>query len=485
MINLLFCLTFAFSSVSQSETAFKIRTESSEVLGLWGFVTNGSGSMGSSAVNEVYEKSANHTVENDQLLNNISLTIIDYFQEGYPFHFAVEGRDEQGWDVMAHYNYQAARSKTLDEFRSRTQGVIPLVKQQQLFTALKKLEPLYHRLIWVPNLTQLKKDQARLEHVISKAHTGKLISLQSKFYRSKWDTSDAFTMMLIPVPAKKGATHATVIGDTGLIQMLDNEKDLEGRYGVMMHEIGHSLYASETPEFQKEMASWFSESKVPTAKIAYQTWEEVLSTITGNGWAYEQAAGHEDQKEWYNNKEFNDLSKALYPLAKTYLDAGKAIDRSFVETAINEFQKRFPDAPRRNRRLLRRVMLLTDGTFGDVSELKKQTLFNHKWIRQAEVHSSLTESETKTSLSSLSSHSALIVLVKHKNLSFLRDLQAMVPELSTMQKILKEKSYITALDSKGRLLLVIEADTAESLGSVLGAIKPDDATAESPQISFY
>lgn len=441
--------------------------------------------MGSAAVDEIYQKSKEYSAANDETLHAIQLIIVDYFQEGYPFHGAVEGRDEQGWDVMAHYNYQAARSKNLDEFRSRTQGVIPLVKQQILFRALKTLEPVYHRLIWTPNLSQLKRDQARLDTMIKKSETEKLISLQAKFYRATWEPSDAFTMMLIPIPVKKASTHATVIGNTGLVQILKEENDLAGRYGVMMHEIGHSLYASETPEFQQQLANWFLQSKVPTAKIAYQNMEEVLSTITGNGWAYERASGHEDASEWYNNKEFNELSKALYPLAKTYLDAGKEIDKSFVDTAIDEFQKTFPDALRRNRRILRRILLLSDGTFGDDSELKAQALSKHKWIRQVEVIHSITSAEALAAISERKLNCALIILLKVADKDQLGSLQKLIPELSAMKNGLKDKTFATMLDGKGRLLMMIQAVTASDLAQVLDRINPDDATAAKLNISPY
>ena len=475
-------LILSFFISSSALAAPRVRIEPSFILGLWSFASTGTGHIGSPEVKDVYEKSKYHTQENDRLLGEITDIALEYFREGYGFHGAVEGRDEQGWDVTAHFDYQAARSKTLEEFRTRTQGVIPTIKHQQMFKDLKKLEPIYDQLIWQPNLAQLKKDQSRLEAVLKKVSVQKILQNQITFYRANWSDSNPFTIMILPIPATKGHTSATVICDTGLVQVLRNQKNIEGPFGVLIHEIGHSLYSTESPEFQKEMADWFLKSKVPTAQITYKIWEEVLSTITGNGWAFERASGKVDPYDWYNNKEYNDLSKALYPLAKAYLEGNKPVDEVFAHTAIDEFQKLFPDAARRYRRLLRRVLLVSDGTFGESLDLKRQVLTGRKWINQIHFASTLNGDETGKSIAERKPQSALLFLIKPGHQSDLAPLTKLVPDLLALKSIMKpESGYATALDSQGRLTLVIEANDRDDFIKILNKVMPDEVASETPR----
>lgn len=476
-------LVFLLSTSSTSSASPQVHLRPSFILGLWGFASYGSGHVGSQIVKDVYDKSSDHTPENDRRLNAISTLVVENFNEGFGFHSALEGRAEQGWDISSHYDYQAARSKSLEEFRSRTQGVIPIVRQQELFRLLTELEPLYRRLIWLPSLAQLKRDQARLEKLMKKSKVAEILGQQIKFYRGNWQDNDPLTMMLIPIPAAKGATHATVIGDTGLVQVLKGEADLNGRFGVIMHEIGHSLYASENLDFQKEMAKWFSESKVPTAMIALQTWEEVLSTVTGNGWAYERARGFADPGNWYNNKEYDGLSKAIYPLAKTYLESGRPMDKAFVDEAIAQFEKLFPDASRRNRRLLRRVIIVENGRAWEQTELTKKISSEYHWIRHLEFLSAANPQEDSRKLSERPDGTALL-FINHSDQPFnLKVFEKTAPELKTLSGMAKGTGYATALDSRGRLVILVNAKDLQELNAILSGIQPDDAASKSPQ--FY
>ena len=473
-----------FISTSVS-AAPQVRIQPSFILGLWSFVSTETGHLTSQAVQEAYEKSKFHTPENDRHLAEIGEIILENFREGYyPFHGAAEGREEQSWDVTAHFDYQAARSQTLEEFRTRTQGVIPTVKHQQLFQALKTLEPVYDQLIWKPNLAQLNKDQMRLESVMKKADVQNVIQSLIQFYHANWNDAVPFTIMIVPVPAIKGPTHATVICDTGLLQILRNEKNIDSRFGVLVHEIGHSLYSTESPEFQKEMADWFLKSTVPTAKIAYKNWEEVLSTIIGNGWAYEKAAGKPDSDEWYNNKEYNDLSKALYPLAKTYLESKKPLDEDFARTAIDTFQKLFPDSARRYRRLLRKVLVVTDGSFGDKLLVKKQLMADRRWIKQYGFASPMSEKETVKAVADRGTQGALILLINPEHQSELDQFTPLAPEIKILRTLLKsETGYATAIDPKGRLTIIIQAKDLADISKALHKIVPDEAASEGPR--FY
>ena len=470
-----------FLFINSSFASPNIVLEPSFILGLWGFAAGSSSRVRSEVIDNVYKNSAYRTKENDERFSIIHEIISKYFQEGYEFHGKAPGRSEQSWDVMEHFEYQAARSASLEEFRTRTQGVIPTYQHQVLFKSLAALKPVYDDLIWNKSHVQLAKDTNRLGKLVHSLQANEILKKQIQFYGANWDDSLPFIMKLTPIPAKSGATHATVVCDTGLVQVLKEEKNIEGRFGVLIHEIGHSLYSTETPEFQQKMAEWFLKSSVPTAKIAYEVWEEMLSTVTGNGWAFEKSAGHIDKDEWYNNKEYNELSKAMYPMAKSYLENGKTVDESFAQNTIAKFQELFPDAPRRNRRLLKHVMLVTDGTFGPNSELKKKILDNRRWIHSVNYSAPLNAEETIKAVQNRTENEALILLLKPSNSSQLKNVEKNFPEIGTFSKFVKNKpGYAFMIDERGRLDIIVETADPDALEKVMSKFNADESTESSP-----
>ena len=61
------------------------------------------------------------------------------------------------------------------------------------------------------------------------------------------------------------------------------------RFGVIFHELCHSLFKAQPMALQKELDSWFLSLRTPHAIFAYRYYNEALATALGNGWFTERA----------------------------------------------------------------------------------------------------------------------------------------------------------------------------------------------------
>jgi hypothetical protein len=110
---------------------------------------------------------------------------------------------------------------------------------------------------------------------------------------------------------------------------------------VMIHEIFHILYDEESIDFKKGIERAFVNNPSRNSRYAYLLLNEALATTLGNGWVYGQLKGAEDTGTWYRRTYTNLMAKAIYPMAKAYMSAGKSLDTNFIGQYIRLFDQDF------------------------------------------------------------------------------------------------------------------------------------------------
>lgn len=364
---LLCIILFTISVQSPTESqAMNFAIEDSKVLGLWSFVLGKtSETIGSVTSIEYYEASPLRSKESDQALDQAARIIETEIQgQGFPFRDAVQGRNEQGFYLKYQFLFLASRARRLKDFQESSATLLPTPSHQKLFSALSRIEPVYEKLIWAPFIKKLAQAKPRLRQDLKKLHTSKTLDRISVFYKSAIPEATRFRVHLIPVPAARGATHSTVVAHEVMHQVLVDPalsgKTPEIDAGVLVHEVAHQLYASQPMEVQKELLKWLDVEHSKSGKYLSESLDEILATVTGDGHAYEIINGKVDQNAWYQNHEYETISRAIFPRLQEYLQARKPIDRAFVDEAKSQFERLLPRADFAFLRILQSAILLKD-----------------------------------------------------------------------------------------------------------------------------
>lgn len=231
-------------------------------------------------------------------------------------------------------------SKTIDEFRMKSIGLLPNTEQIKLVNTLTNAEKFYDKIIWEKS----EKDLIRLKNELGKYSTqaSDLFKKFRNFYHSNWSDDMPFIVSLYPIPGERGTTTATPHSNSLCVGVLTKETDYEQRMGVVLHEACHVLYDEQSIQFQYQLEEWFTKSNSRYSKFASAFFDEAMATAIGNGWATKILAGKLDTTEWYSNEYINGYAKGLFPLVEAYMQKNQSLDSVFVNKAITIFEQLFP-----------------------------------------------------------------------------------------------------------------------------------------------
>jgi hypothetical protein len=232
-------------------------------------------------------------------------------------------------------------SNTLEEFKDRGIGILPLIDHLKLFEILKQVEEnYYNRLVWDENKVKINNQISALDNYSTKSEL--FFKTLNHFYNSNWRNDVPFIVTLYPIPGEKGGISATPHANSLCVGSLTDSKDYEKKLSVVLHEIGHVLFDEQSKEFQQDLDKFFNDNKSPYKKYAYSFLDEGLATALGNGYVYKELNGTLDNSSWYNNDYIDGYAKALLPMIEDYINKKQKIDRLFVEKAIDLFAEKFP-----------------------------------------------------------------------------------------------------------------------------------------------
>lgn len=341
-ITLSLLLSFIFTPAVISQKSDFIQIETNKTLCIFSFLETAKHARGtSSSFRQFIQQELGQNEQFTALVDRYAaIKLNDQFRkEGYP-----ENRHPYR-DVKDLLWIASSNSTDISDFSERIVGLLANSSHQELIDIMTDIAPFYEELIWNKEQANIKRIEEQLSPYTSKIEA--LFLQVSNFYGASWSKKIPFKIMLYPIPLERGNTTAIPKGNALICSFLSrNEKDFEGRLGVIVHEMCHILYDEQPLALQHELEASFMGSTSEWAKLAYSYIDEGLATAIGNGWAYEQIHGELDTMSWYNNPYIDGFAHTLFPLVSSYIDQGKQMDKAFVKAAISSFEKKFPEAIR-------------------------------------------------------------------------------------------------------------------------------------------
>lgn len=337
---------------------FAVKYQINKVHCLYNFLEALSGRMsGSKTLREEFEKSKYNNDKYQSLIKefqDFNLTQYSYILDN---HAQSRTSYQNAADLFV---VASASSNDINYFSQRTIGFVPFVVHKRLIEIMKEFEPVYNDLVWFNSKADLTFYKNTIENKSENWHLSELFYKTLKFYDSQWPDNIPFIVSFYPIPDARGHSTATPNGNVETVGVLSKSTDYEGSFGIMFHEMCHSLFSVQSPEKQIEIEKEILNSKSKYALYAYKYMDEGLATAIGNGWAYSKAAGNLDKTKWYSDKYINNFAQALYPLVSAYIENNKTIDSVFINEFVSVFEKTFPDAIYEYENLFSSIAILTN-----------------------------------------------------------------------------------------------------------------------------
>lgn len=253
------------------------------------------------------------------------------------------GRSTRDFFLTAAY-----RSASFAELRERTIGYLPLSEQEQVIRAMEALAPVFDAVVWSRCAARADTQTAALTEYARQHNLSAFFRDAIRFYGAAVPDTMDYKVYINPLP--KGFNYFTAQPFQGVLisDMPYRVKRWDDIMAVLMHEIGHVLYAEQPPAVQHKLEAGFLPKTGPARYrngVAYTWLDETLATIVGNGACYRYLTGRLDTADWYNDPTINQFAKALFPAASRLLEQHRSVtDAGFADTALAVFQKTFPKA---------------------------------------------------------------------------------------------------------------------------------------------
>lgn len=451
-------ITFLFSLTSNSQVEFKYKL--SKPYCVLNFMESAIGNHGTSKTLKVFI--------DDKLQNNDEFKNIcgEFRKINLEYNFKrsefpiKRSQNNSTFDLISMH---AVNANSLEEFREKCLGLIPISSNQKLFEVLSKAEVIYDKTIW----NEYKNKTQKQVKALSKYKTinAEIFNKFNLFYNSTWTKDIPFQVAIYPIPGRKGVTSATPHINTLCIGVLTEEINNNALNGVIIHEMCHVLYGEQSVDFQQELDSAFDKNKSPFSSFAYSYFNEALATALGNGWSYKKMNGKIDESEWYNDAIINDFAKTLYPFVNEYLEQNKVIDAKFIDEAIISFGTKFPNAIYEYSNLLNSIIFYSDaieeneavniiGNYFNISSLNISSPILHPYSIESMQDSTLTQ---------------LIIIDSNQNETIIK-LSDVFPEIKSF-KFDKTPMNLSFIDAKGRAVIILILNNKKELNSELEKMK--------------
>ena len=406
------------------------------------------------------------------------ISISRSLQNGWDFNSPVASRPEGGAIDMVLVT-QSLYARDLTDFATRTLELLPMSDHRILLRSLKTLEPVYRDLVWSKSERELVMTKTALERLAAKSNLNTMFSKAVHFYRGNWPVDVPFVVGLYAIPFLKDFNNSTASTSFSSVEVHGvqtgvKQGNLESDFGVVFHELCHSIYKSQSDETKANLETWFLEDKSPYARLAYLYLNEGLATAFGNGWAYREVRGKLDETRWYNQATIDAYGKLLYPLVLEYLKETRAIDREFVHRAIQGFGEKMPDSINRFENLLNKLIAVHNGSMlknGDLRDLRKA-------YRSSSFSGGAPLLAQETIDDVNKSSGAVVLVLGPKDQVDFDQFASRIPFIGSRAKDIRKmpkRSYYASNSVEGRLLLVIKATSHDDLTAAIDSMKKREA----------
>jgi hypothetical protein len=345
-------------------------------------------------------------------------------------------------------NNAAIQSANTEQFLQRLTGILPNEQWQQLKETMSAIEPYYDKMM-LPHNGAMEQQLLALQQLSDR--TEKIFRKLKKFYGSSWSEEIPFVVSLYAIPGRSGNSTAAPYSNSLAMGVLTEEQDHEMRMAVAIHEMCHVLYAEQPLKQQWAIDAMFAKSSNTAASFAYTYIDEALATACGNGWAYYTLTGRVDTGEWYDNDHINRYAKAIYPLAKKYIEEGKTIDKAFINSAIKEFQKTFPRAKYEYENLLMKVNIYT--TAENHLEFREVSDNINRHVRIVNSVGSFPVADTEVVAHILGADGTLFFVIHNSNKENYTVLRKLFPQLKDLDP--QQEGIASFFDKANRPVIIL------------------------------
>jgi len=258
----------------------------------------------------------------------------------------------------------AMASSDLDDFSARSAAILTAPIHAELIDAMRALAPWHTEHVWTPSTSRLGDAQRELEALSAKTQLEAKLEQIRVFYDAELSSDTPFILGLVPIPGERDRRLAHAIGTHAVLEVIERD-DLEPLFGVVAHELCHSLYVFQSPEVQRRIAADIKASggDPRAARHAAIELNEALATAIGNGWtgASLYAADKNMSRPWYGDPVVDAYAKALYPEVVRRLELGQSWDEDFSGHLVATFSKAFPEFWRDPRLAFSHTLFIVDG----------------------------------------------------------------------------------------------------------------------------
>jgi hypothetical protein len=331
-------LAFLFLLITANVASGQFKVQFSEPLAVSEFVNHITSNSRPNPYKAVFDSSKYNNEKYKALLTKFEAINYFYWYEypQYPYGNKIGG------NTYFLLNKNLIESKSIEEFESKSFGIIPNADLAAFSDVLKAFLPVYREIIFEPNKASLKKQITQLNQKIKETDIGSVIEKVKKFHNSSWDSSKPFILNVCPTKAGNGI-NATAFFNYAYVNLPANQNDMELILSVMFHESFHIIYDEQSLEFKKEFAGWFDSNSSKYSRYAELLFNEAITTALSSGYLYSTLKkAPMPPEKWYNNKYIRSMAIEIYPLTLKYLHEDKTIDKSFVDEYIRLYESKFP-----------------------------------------------------------------------------------------------------------------------------------------------
>lgn len=234
-------------------------------------------------------------------------------------------------------------SKTIDEFESKSIGIIPSSDLHELSGILSEFVPVYREVIFKPCEVDLKKQIVLIEKKIKETDVSLIIQKIKTFHNSSWTTKKPFSLNICTTPSTK-SLNATAFFNYAFGNIPARHADIDLILSFIFHEAFHIIYDEQSLDFKLEFDKWFKENPSRYSEYAELLFNEAITTALSSGYLYKTSTGAMMPNEkWYSNKFIATMAVDIYPMTSQYLAENKTIDKAFIDKYISLYEKKGKD----------------------------------------------------------------------------------------------------------------------------------------------